>query len=63
MRRQNILEVLQEGESGLRRELACIGLELRKEQMQELYQSQQLALRQYRWKQKRTVCSTYWGRF
>ena len=40
MRRQNILEVLQEGESGLRRELACIGLELRKEQMQELYQSQ-----------------------
>lgn len=27
---QNILEVLQEGESGLRRELACIGLELRK---------------------------------
>ena len=49
MRRQNILEVLQEGESGLRRELACIGLELRKEQMQELYQSQQLALRQYRW--------------
>lgn len=27
MRRQNILEVLQEGESGLRRELACIGLE------------------------------------
>ena len=49
MRRQNTLEVLQEGESCLRRELACIGLELRKEQMQELYQSQQLALRQYRW--------------
>lgn len=46
---QNILEVLQEGESGLRRELACIGLELRKEQMQELYQTQQQALRRYRW--------------
>lgn len=49
MRYQHRLKVLQEGEGWLRQELACIGLELRKEQLQELYHTQQLALRRYEW--------------
>ena len=48
MRYQHRLKVLQEGESWLRQELACIGLELRKEQLQELYHTQQLALDVYK---------------
>lgn len=49
MRYQHRLKVLQEGENWLRQELACIGLELRKEQLQELYHTQQLALQRYEW--------------
>lgn len=64
MRYQHRLKVLQEGESWLRQELACIGLELRKEQLQELYHTQQLHCDGMNgWKQKKTACLIFLRRF
>lgn len=56
MRYQHRLKVLQEGAVWLRQELACIGLELREEQLQELYHTQQLALRRYEWVETKEDC-------